>query len=176
MTESSQTVSATAARCVCTAIHLRKLLNGDHEMPKKVRGDLAAAADMLDAVWRQLDDDVIVYEDAGDARERDNLLNREPSATLSRKLRRELEVCGMLKLASVFFAGSYSLGILVGAADHVIDRFINYLCSAAFFVGGVTLIIISREVWPASVVTAIGMAAVAFVLFLAAGWLGRGRD
>ena len=29
----------------------------------------------------------------------------------------------MLKMASVFFAGSYSLGILFGAADHVIDRF-----------------------------------------------------
>ena len=83
MTESSQTVSATAARCVCTAIHLRKLLNGDHEMPKKVRGDLAAAADMLDAVCRQLDDDVIVYEDAGDARERDNL----PTASRRQRFR-----------------------------------------------------------------------------------------
>ena len=73
MHQRDESVNAMAARCVCTAIHLRKLSNGDHEMPKKVRGDLAAAADMLDAVCRQLDDDVIVYEDAGDARERDNL-------------------------------------------------------------------------------------------------------
>jgi hypothetical protein len=56
MMQSSETVSAMAVRCACTAIHLKKFLYRDKEMESKVRHDLQATAKLLEAVCSELEE------------------------------------------------------------------------------------------------------------------------
>jgi hypothetical protein len=56
MMKSGETVRAMAVRCACTAIHLRKLQNGDKEMETKVRHKLKTTATLLESVCSELEE------------------------------------------------------------------------------------------------------------------------
>jgi superfamily I DNA and RNA helicase len=54
--QNSETVSAMAVRCACTAIHVRKFLIRNDEMTDQVRRDLQATATLLENVSSELEE------------------------------------------------------------------------------------------------------------------------